>query len=206
MGLGWRLNLPSIQRRTDKGLPYYTDYPNLDGVDNDQDGEIDEPDEWDTFIYSSGEDLIPLADGTFRPKNESDFSRFQRDGAGWLATQSDGTRLRFGTTPEGRIQDSTGRIFRWLLESMEDTNGNRIAFTHAKLDDSNQRYCRLIQYNGAMQVELVYEARPDPFVDYRPRFPLKTAYRPRLGGRRFDPPGTVQFPEPRHAAGGPKQR
>ena len=63
-----------------------------------QDGEIDEPDEWDTFIYSSGEELIPLADGTFRPKNESDFTRFQREGTGWLATQSDGTRLRFGTT------------------------------------------------------------------------------------------------------------
>ena len=176
-GLGWRLNLPSIQRRTDKGLPYYTDYPNLDRVDNDKDGETDEADEWDTFIDSSGEELIPLADGSFRPKNETAFTRYQRAGDGWLATQNDGTRLYFGTTPEGRIQHASRGIFRWLLESMEDTNGNRITFTHEPLGDGPQRYCRLIRYNGDMQVELVYESRPDPIVDYRPRFALTTAFR-----------------------------
>lgn len=95
--MGWRLNLPSIQRQTDKGLPYYTDYPNPDRVDNDKDGEIDEADEWDTFIDSNGEELIPLADGSFRPKNETTFTRYQREGDGWLATQSDGTRLYFGS-------------------------------------------------------------------------------------------------------------
>lgn len=44
---------------------------------------------------------------------------------------------------------------------MEDTNGNRITFTHERLDDGPQRYPRLIRYNGDMQVELVYESRPD---------------------------------------------
>lgn len=176
-GLGWRLNLPNLQRQTEKGLPYYTNYPERDGIDNDQDGETDEIDEWDTIIYSNGEELVPLLDGSFRFKNESDFTKFERSGEGWLATRSNGTRLWLGTTTAGQIQDERGRIFRWLLEAMEDTNGNRIEFNHAALDGGYQRYCRFIRYNHDMQVELVYEDRPDVYVDYRPRFPLKTAFR-----------------------------
>ncbi|MCP4113727.1 MAG: hypothetical protein GY749_50735, partial [Desulfobacteraceae bacterium] len=72
-GLGWKLDIPYIQRQTDKGLPYYTDFPGKDGVDNDKDGQTDEPDEFDTFIYSNGEELVPIADGSFRCENESDF-------------------------------------------------------------------------------------------------------------------------------------
>ncbi len=34
-GLGWKLDFPSIQRQTDKGQPFYTEYPNGDGIDND---------------------------------------------------------------------------------------------------------------------------------------------------------------------------
>jgi hypothetical protein len=42
-GFGWSLSLPSITRKTDKGLPKY------------QDG-----DESDTFILSGAEDLVPV--------------------------------------------------------------------------------------------------------------------------------------------------
>src|SRR5580704_4673922 len=42
-GLGWKLALPSITRRTDKGLPRYQD-------DN----------EYDVFILSGAEDLVPV--------------------------------------------------------------------------------------------------------------------------------------------------
>src|SRR5439155_13979201 len=41
-GLGWSLSLPSITRRTDKGLPQYQDVA-----------------ESDTFILSGAEDLVP---------------------------------------------------------------------------------------------------------------------------------------------------
>src|SRR5712671_6828998 len=41
-GLGWSLSLPSITRRTDKGLPRY-----------------DDEDQSDTFILSGAEDLVP---------------------------------------------------------------------------------------------------------------------------------------------------
>ena len=42
-GLGWNLSLPSITRKTDKGLPRYFD-----------------ADESDEFILSSAEDLVPV--------------------------------------------------------------------------------------------------------------------------------------------------
>ena len=42
-GLGWNLSLPSITRKTDKGLPKYQD-----------------ADESDIFILSGAEDLVPL--------------------------------------------------------------------------------------------------------------------------------------------------
>src|SRR3954451_6041170 len=48
-GFGWSLSLPSITRKTEKGLPQY-----LDAVDS------------DVFILSGAEDLVPVlrADGT----------------------------------------------------------------------------------------------------------------------------------------------
>src|SRR5258706_9131867 len=42
-GLGWSLGLPSLTRKTDKGLPQYAD-----------------AEESDTFILSGAEDLVPL--------------------------------------------------------------------------------------------------------------------------------------------------
>src|SRR6516225_2653408 len=42
-GFGWSLALPSITRKTDKGLPQY-----------------DDAEESDTFILSGAEDLVPL--------------------------------------------------------------------------------------------------------------------------------------------------
>ncbi len=42
-GLGWNLSLPSITRKTDKGLPRYNDF-----------------DESDVFILSGAEDLVPV--------------------------------------------------------------------------------------------------------------------------------------------------
>src|SRR5438045_477796 len=51
-GFGWNLSLPSITRKTDKGLPQYLD-----------------ADESDVFILSGAEDLVPVL--------ESNGSRFE---------------------------------------------------------------------------------------------------------------------------------
>src|SRR5690606_36511886 len=43
-GLGWKLDMPSIRRKTDKGMPTYFDH----GA------------EADTFVLSDAEDLVPM--------------------------------------------------------------------------------------------------------------------------------------------------
>src|SRR4051812_14319157 len=65
-GLGWSLSFPSINRKTDKGLPQYFDAA-----------------ESDVFILSGAEDLVPVyrqdADGTWVAGHPG----FQRDAAGF---------------------------------------------------------------------------------------------------------------------------
>ena len=53
-GIGWRYGPGSISRQTDKGLPRYVDSDN--GLDDDFDNVVDEPDEIDTFIGPDGEE------------------------------------------------------------------------------------------------------------------------------------------------------
>ncbi len=72
-GIGWNLSLPSITRKTDKGLPKYQD-----------------EDESDVFILSGAEDLVPVlemsrtVDGVdyrikcYRPRIERLFARIER--------------------------------------------------------------------------------------------------------------------------------
>ena len=180
LGLGWRVDIPFVQRQTEKGLPNYTLWPDGDGVDNDKDGEVDDYDEFDTVIYSNKEELVPVAEGYWRIENESDFLRFRKVDNGWLATRRDGVALEFGRAGSNRVE-SAGRVFRWHLDRMVDPNGNVIAFEYRKLDDGAQVYPKRIVYNqtgsAAMEVRFKHEPRPDVIVDFRSRFELKTAYR-----------------------------
>src|SRR4051795_5945456 len=52
-GLGWRLNLMRIERRSDRGVPGYTDD--------------------DTFVIGDAEVLVPVGGGRYRPKTDSKF-------------------------------------------------------------------------------------------------------------------------------------
>ena len=178
-GLGWRLAFPFISRQNNEGQPYYTEYPQGDGVDNDKDGETDEFDEFDTFVYSGREELLPTSGGFWRCENELNFVRFEKLSQGWIAKQKDGTTLKFGSTAASRVQDATGRVAIWCIDEMTDTSGNKIRFAYEKKDSSAQIYCTGIRYNQdeQMVITIEYEERPDIIVDYRPRFELKTAFR-----------------------------
>lgn len=182
-GLGWRTNTPFIQRQTEKGLPHYGLLPDGDGIGSDRDGESDgdDYDEFDTVIYSSKEELVPVADGYWRLENESEFVRFRKESNGWIATRRDGVALEFGRVDSSRVADAKKGVFRWHLDRMTDPNGNVIAFEYEKLDDGAQTYPKRIVYNrtgdSAMEVRFKHEQRPDVISDFRPRFELKTAYR-----------------------------
>ncbi|HVR35899.1 MAG TPA: SpvB/TcaC N-terminal domain-containing protein, partial [Methylomirabilota bacterium] len=164
LGLGWRLDVPCVQRQTDKGLPRYADE--------------------DTFINSVGEELVALADGTFRAENEAAFTRWENLGTnGWRATRRDGTVLRYGQTTQARQDHPTLGTFKWMLGSAQDRNGNRVEYSYVK--DAGQIYLSAIEFgHHATQPSSIYrltfqyeEDRADPLADYRGRFRAETCWR-----------------------------
>lgn len=160
-GLGWKLNVASICRYTDQGLPSYVDSQ-------------------DRFVYSSGEKLVALANGDYRFKNESTFMRFRRaENGGWQGWVTDGTRFLFGETDNSRELNQYG-IFCWKLERQLDTHGNEIHYNY--LRDSGYVYLSEIRYNlterGSYSAILInYSPRTDVFIDRRSRAPVSIGLR-----------------------------
>src|SRR5207248_5931947 len=68
-GFGWSLSLPSITRKTDKGLPRY-----LDGQDQEPDSDV--------FVLSGAEDLVPVF-------KQDALGYWIRDGQGKLVIHDD---------------------------------------------------------------------------------------------------------------------
>lgn len=152
-GLGWQLSLPSVSRKTEKGLPRY-----LDGEDS------------DTFVLSDAEDLVPLllpdaaANGgwtrhatiieegddafrveRFRPRVEGLFARIERwtdqrtGDTHWRSISRDNVTAIYGRTAAARITDPLDafRVFQWLIEEQFDDRGNVIAFAYKPEDLAN---------------------------------------------------------------------
>jgi hypothetical protein len=89
-GLSWNLSVPSIRRKTDKGLPRY-----LDNIDS------------DVFILSDAEDLVPVldADANWKPLS---------DGSGRLFGSKQTYSIR---KYRPRIEGLFARIARWTNDS-----------------------------------------------------------------------------------------
>lgn len=179
-GLGWTLGgVVSVSRNLDQGVPRYVD--TLNGLDDDGDGVVDNPEEIDVFSGLDREELVPLADGTYRAESESAFTRYERSGQGWIAHRRDGTRFELGLAAEARIEDS-GRVFSWLIERIVDTDDNAISFTYFSSPDAPaQKYLHTIRWgqpSAYFMAVLSHEAgRPDPQVDLRSGFEVRTALR-----------------------------
>jgi RHS repeat-associated protein len=160
-GLGWSLSLPSIARKTDKGLPQYQD-----------------AEESDVFILSGAEDLVPeLVDNNgkwerkpfdsppsepgfsiqrYRPRIEGLFARIERwtdQATGeihWRSISKDNITTVYGKDNSSRIFDPNDpnfdpndpqkpptRIFSWLICESYDDKGNAIVYEYAAEDDDN---------------------------------------------------------------------
>ncbi len=159
-GFGWSLSLPSITRKTDKGLPQYNDAA-----------------ESDVFILSGAEDLVPVlkpdgalwtlwseprtVDGTnyriyrYRPRIEGLFARIERwerhddpDEVHWRSISKDNILTIYGLDSESRISDPSapGRIFSWLICETRDDQGNAVIYKYKSEDskglDLNQAHER----------------------------------------------------------------
>jgi len=152
-GLGWNLSLPSITRKTDRGLPKYQD-----------------ADDSDVFILSGAEDLVPVliqdqenhwtrevvqprtVGGAiyriqrYRPRIEGLFARIERwtnqadsRDSFWRSISRDNITTWYGKTEESRIADPAEptAIFSWLICESYDDKGNVIAYQY-KAENSDE--------------------------------------------------------------------
>jgi hypothetical protein len=146
-GFGWSLGLPSITRKTDKGLPQYQDAS-----------------ESDVFVLSGAEDLVPLAvqDPTprvvggasyriqrYRPRIEGLFARIERwtnlhtGETHWRSITRDNVTTLYGKGNDSRIFHPGDRepehppdIFSWLICASYDDKGNAIVYEYAAENDA----------------------------------------------------------------------
>ncbi|MGH6636410.1 MAG: SpvB/TcaC N-terminal domain-containing protein [Gammaproteobacteria bacterium] len=143
-GFGWSLSIPSITRKTDKGLPKYQDAG-----------------ESDVFILSGAEDLVPVlkSDGhaideenrggflvrRYRPRIEGLFARIERwtnkqtGETHWRSISKDNITTLYGKSPESRITDpnDSTRVFSWLIYESDDDKGNAVLYQYKPENDHN---------------------------------------------------------------------
>ncbi|MBP1886474.1 SpvB/TcaC N-terminal domain-containing protein [Sinorhizobium mexicanum] len=142
-GLGWTLSLPSISRKTDKGLPEYHDI-----------------EESDVFILSGAEDLVPLLNPSgsrfeeerggvlihrYRPRIEGLFARIERwtdmtsGTCHWRSVTPNNITTLYGKDERSRIHDPADatRIFSWLICESFDDQGNAIIYDYAAENSDN---------------------------------------------------------------------
>jgi hypothetical protein len=153
-GLGWNLSVPSIVRKTEKGLPLYRD-----------------AEESDVFMLSEAEDLVPKlvqsASGwtrerfpstvngapytvwSYRPRVEGLFARIERwreDSTGtsfWRTISKGNVTSLYGIStgrifdPEDTDAENPSRIFKWLLEVSYDDKGNVVVYDYVAENGDN---------------------------------------------------------------------
>ena len=185
-GLGWSLAVPTVTRKTSKGVPRYRDRSDLA--------------QRDTFILAGSEDLVPVAGATapfryYRPRSEGLFARIAHDESAdlWEVSAKDGMVSRYGLAQADGVRAVVAdparpeRIFAWYLSETVDTFGNRITYEYWRDRDASRRFDQLylarIRYAdyGAdrflVSVSFEYEERPDPFSDCRAGFEIRTRHR-----------------------------
>lgn len=137
VGIGWSFPISFIQVKTEEGLPKY------DGTE---------------LFVLDGAELVPVAGGYYREKNEGAFIRAKRSGAGWEVNLPGGTVRRYGLDPEARIE-SGASAFAWYLEDEIDVFGNRVSYFYTK-GAGGQPYLARIEYNrrtGAADNQVVFD-------------------------------------------------
>jgi RHS repeat-associated protein len=152
-GLGWNLSIPSITRKTDKGLPQYRDV-----------------EESDVFILSGAEDLVPIPqqlplDRTldnvtyhiqrYRPRIEGLFARIERwtntttGEIHWRSISKDNITTLYGQTAASRIFDPAepSHIFSWLIYESYDDKGNVIVYDYLPENSQNIDFSQVHEKN-----------------------------------------------------------
>jgi|GEM_PF-763781 len=135
VGYGWDIAIPYISVDTKFGVPAYdssreTESYLLNGEE---------------LLLKNGNDLyLPhrssttinrVSNATFYPKVEGSFSKIERIGTSptnyyWLVWDKSGTKYYYGQSANSRLGSgsNSGNIGKWMLEKVEDKNGNYIEY------------------------------------------------------------------------------
>jgi hypothetical protein len=194
-GLGWDLSVPTISRKTTRGVPRYRD-------------DAGDASERDVFLFSGADDLVPVSEAEagvtrFSPRTEGWFARIERirDASSdfWRVRGREGLVHLYGT-PESLgddpavIADPAERrnAFCWRLSLTMDPYGNRIEYLYLRDSGTtgphrwDQLYLQRVRYADfeedgqtrfLISVEFEYEERPDAFSSYRSGFEIRTRLR-----------------------------
>ncbi|MDO8581203.1 MAG: SpvB/TcaC N-terminal domain-containing protein, partial [Candidatus Omnitrophota bacterium] len=163
LGIGWTLELGSIQRSLKKGSPKYDTSDTFELMQNGSRQEI---------VYDSQA-------GFYRPETEGAFMRIDRvtsGGDSWVVTDRKGIKYYFGQTSDSQEYSDPAKVFKWYLEKVEDVNGNAMKIYYWKND--NKFYPSQIRYtyhaatglSESAIVEFVWENRPDVQFSYASGF------------------------------------
>ena len=158
-GFGWSMSVPSITRKTDKGLPRYCD-----------------GDESDVFILSGAEDLVPILDATgqrmhvvpprtvhgityeiwfYRPRIEGLFARIERWTATdtgvshWRSISRDNVTTLYGYDANSCVTDPSDprNIFSYHICRTWDDKGNVTVYDYLPEDGTGVDHAQAHEAN-----------------------------------------------------------
>jgi len=181
LGVGWELEVGSIQRSLKHGVQY-------------------EKDDYQFRKTGATSDLVKIGNSdsnNFQTKIEGGFTKLTKkistidNRPYWEAIDKFGVKFTFGESSESRQDDpnNSDRIFKWCLNKVEDTNGNYMTIIYDKTQGQayqGQIYLQQINYtgytgNGAMlptnHINFNYEQRSDVRDMYSTHFKVTTSYR-----------------------------
>jgi len=190
-GVGWQLSIPRITRKTEKGLPTYTDQdvfvmsgaedlvPHLQQV-------AENSEQWEKVVTELGEQQEKFSISLYRPRTEGQFARIERwerlaDGdIHWRATTKENITSIYGRTATARISkpENDKHVYEWLLEESFDAKGNHMLYEYAQEDsalplpgihEQNRSYtCAYIR-------RILYGNTPENLAVERKAGPIRTA-------------------------------
>ncbi|HMB64564.1 MAG TPA: SpvB/TcaC N-terminal domain-containing protein, partial [Eudoraea sp.] len=136
-GWGWDIGIRHISRKLDSGTDLQKE-----------------------IYMDSGQEILPMPDGSFRNRFESQHNRYDREGDGWVIRERNGVSHVMGSGAGARLHHPRrpDRIFKWLVEKTIDTCGNEIRYTY--LLDEHCHYLDTIEY-AIYRIKFQYESRPD---------------------------------------------
>jgi len=159
IGVGWGLNVGSIERNTTFGFDPTSD-------------------EYILRMPTGTSELVKISANEYRAKINEKFLEIKKIGDYWEVTDKNGLRYYFGRTVSSRQEDPSNTIvYKWCIDYIQDTNDNYIVFFYFK--DSGQIYLDNIKYgnNFSNTVKFYYELRNDSLENYKTLFGVKTKYR-----------------------------